>query len=102
MSVLEDDFAYQLDLSGIAYQREYQAIPERRYRWDFRFEGNLLVELNGGTWQHMGHSTGMGIQRDCDKHNLATLSGWRVLVFTADDVHSGKALTTVMQALGWE
>ena len=102
MSALEDEFAYQLDLSGIAYMREYQAIPERKFRWDFRLSDNLLVELNGGTWQHMGHSTGTGIQRDCEKHNLAILAGWRVLMFTADDVKSGRALTTTMQALGWE
>ena len=98
MTAVEDALAAQLDDAGIAYEREYRAIPGRRLRWDFRI-GGLLVEVQGGTWQRMGHSTGKGIQRDCEKVNTATLHHWRVLLFTTDMVMDGSALDAIRKAV---
>ena len=102
-SELEATFALQLMAAGIKFRREYRAVPTRRYKWDFviePFEDTLLlVELNGGTHRHMGHSTGVGIQRDYDKANAAVCHGFRQLTFTAQDVHDLTALDTVCAVL---
>lgn len=68
-----------------APEREYEFSAERRYRLDFAFvDQRVGVEIMGGTWIVSGHSTGRGIRRDCEKRNLLTLMGWRVLDFTTD------------------
>ena len=99
-SELEDKFAFQLRAVGVEYEREFKAIPGRRYPWDFRID-NLLIEIQGGTWSRgkSGHTSGAGVRRDCEKLNLATLHGWRVLAFTSDMVHDLTALNTVLQII---
>ena len=81
-----------------------RAIPGRRFRWDFLI-GNadtsrLLVEVQGGTWarERSGHSSGSGIARDCEKHNLAVLQGWRTLMFTSDTIKNGEAARIIEEA----
>lgn len=98
-SELENIFASQLDAVGLGgYVREYQAIPGRKFRFDFAFVSGkwqgkmLLIEINGGTFTRGGHSTGTGIRRDYEKGNLAVKYGWKVLQFDADMVKSGQAL----------
>ena len=93
-SELEDIFAAQLDAVGLdGYVREYQAIPGRRYRFDFCWvKERLAVEINGGTYSKGGHSSYLGIKRDYEKGNLAVQYGWKVLQFDADMVRSGQAL----------
>ena len=102
-SRVEDSLAFCLDALGIAYEREYRAVPGRRYRWDFAIlSARLLIEVQGGVWmsERTGHSTGAGIRRDCEKANLAALNGWRTLFFTSDMVESGEAVEVIERALG--
>ena len=103
-SALEDLFAFQLDSAGLTgYVREYQAIPGRRFRFDFAWrKERLLVEINGGTYSKGAHSTGTGINRDYEKGNLAVLNGWRVLSFDTKMVKSGAALEVVEKFLRGE
>jgi len=93
-SELEDIFATQLDAVGLdGYVREYQAIPGRRYRFDFCWvKERLAVEIQGGTYSRGAHARPLGIKRDYEKGNLAVQFGWRVLQFDADMVKSGQAL----------
>ena len=93
-SQLENLFAMQLDSAGLTqYAREYQAIPGRKFRFDFAFlKERLLVEINGGTYSRGAHARPLGIKRDYEKGNLAVQFGWRVLQFDADMVKSGQAL----------
>jgi len=93
-SELEDIFAAQLDAVGLdGYVREYQAIPGRRYRFDFCWvKERLAVEIQGGTYSRGAHARPLGIKRDYEKGNLAVQFGWRVLQFDADMVKSGQAL----------
>lgn len=80
--------------------REFKALPTRRFRWDFAWpEHKLLVEVNGGTWQKGGHSSGGGIARDYEKLNLANLAGWRCLIFTGEMIHSGEAVDMIAKCL---
>ena len=97
-SPLEDEFALQLQIASIPFEREYRAINGRKYRWDF-LVGSILVEIQGGTWTKGGHSTGKGLHRDYEKNNAAVLAGWRVLYFDAEMVRSGAALGTVQDMM---
>ena len=93
-SDLEDMFAFQLDAVGLTgYVREYQAIPGRRFRFDFCWvKERLAVEIQGGTYSRGAHARPLGIKRDYEKGNLAVQFGWKVLQFDADMVKSGQAL----------
>jgi len=102
-SALENLFAMQLDSAGLTgYVREYQAIPGRKFRFDFAFiqpEHRLLIEINGGTYNGGAHSRGVGLNRDYEKGNLAVVHNWRVLSFDTKQVKSGAALEVVEQLI---
>ena len=100
-SALEAELALQIRALGLPEPvREYQAIKGRKFRFDFAWlEHRLLVEVNGGTYTKGAHSTGQGIARDYEKANLATLDGWRVLMFDGKAVKSGVAVEVIRQAL---
>jgi len=102
MNALEEMFALQCEQAGLPTPlREYAAVPGRRFRWDFAWtDARVLVEINGGTYARMGHSTGTGIARDYEKSNLAVLAGWRTFVFDRRMVEAGTALDVTAKALG--
>lgn len=81
-------------------QREAKLIPGRRFSFDFLFEPNVAVELQGGTWiPGMGHNTGSGIARDAEKLNLAQLEGYVVLQFTTEMVRDASFVAILRRAL---
>ena len=105
-SGLEMLLAFQIRAKGLTKpQTEFAAIPGRRYRFDFAWGhpglGNrgLLVEVQGATWIKGAHSTGQGINRDCEKSILAQLLGWRVFQVTRDQIESGQAIQWIEEAL---
>ena len=101
MSALEDRFAQQLDLAGYYYEREFKAIPNRKFRYDFFIPPVLLIEIQGGIWQYNpSHASASGIRRDAEKIDLATANGYRILLFTSDMIESGWALKMVRQLTG--
>lgn len=72
--------------------REFRFAPPRLFRFDFAFvQERVAVELDGGAWSGGRHVTGKGFQRDCEKLNLATLRGWRVLRYTSDMIEGDPA-----------
>jgi hypothetical protein len=100
-SELEQEFLYHVKALSIPIpQEQFRVLPDRKFRWDFAWpEHKLAVEIQGGTWSGGAHSRGWGIERDCEKHNLAVLAGWRTLLFTGSMVHSGVAATMLEKAL---
>lgn len=104
MSKLESTLTQQIAWAKLPEPvTEFAAINGRRYRFDFAWpKHNLLVEVQGGTFAvgRSGHSAGMGINRDCEKLNLAILAGWRVLHVDTKQIHSGQALKWIQEALG--
>ena len=100
-SQLEAELALQIKALGLPEPiREYPAIKGRKFRFDFAFiDAKLLIEVNGGTYTKGAHSTGQGIARDYEKANLATLDGWRVLMFDGKAVKSGEAVEVIRKAL---
>ena len=107
-SDLEQKFHQQVMLAGLddGMETEYRAIPGRQFRWDAAWPAQrLLVELNGGVWgtsksNKTGHNSGVALNRDAEKANLAVLAGWRTLAFTINHVRSGQALLWLREALG--
>ena len=101
MSNLEDILALHIRAKRMPPpKREWIAVPGRKFRFDFAWPDlMLLVEVQGGIWTKGGHSTGVGISRDCEKGNLATLLGWRVLHVTSEQIKAGKAIQWIEQAM---
>ena len=103
MSKLEDTLANQIHLAGLPPPvREFKAVPGRRFSFDFAWPSHrLLLEVQGGTWGagRSGHSTGSGINRDCEKVSLAVLAGFQVMLADAKQVTSGMALRWLQQVL---
>ena len=87
---------------GKPYVAEYVFAKPRRFRFDAAFPNErVAVELEGGIWRGGRHTSGKGFQSDCEKYNLATLMGWRVLRFTTTDLRdrSADVIETVVKAL---
>ena len=103
MSELEDQFALQLRAAGLPDpKREYRFHGSRRFRADFCWPAfRVIAECNGGTYQHMGHSTGEGLHRDYEKLNAAQLMGYVALQFDRRMIEDGSALAAVCDALKW-
>ena len=89
-SKLESDFliVWKWLANTAPPESEVRFHPERRWRFDFAFiEQKIAIELEGGIWIGGRHQTGKGFQGDCEKYNQATILGWRVLRYTADDIN---------------
>lgn len=100
-SALEEEFLFHVKALGLpAPVPQYQIVQERRFRWDFAWpDYKVAVEIQGGTWSGGAHGRGWGIERDCEKQNLAVLAGWRVLLFTGTMVHNGMSIAMLEKAL---
>lgn len=73
--------------TGLPFDEEYRFHPERRFRFDFAIPlYKIAVEYEGGVYGRAGgHRGSSNFAADCEKYNLATAMGWRVLRFTAVD-----------------
>lgn len=100
-SELEDWLETRLIQCGLrGFVRQYRAIPTRKYLWDFAYpKAKLLIEVNGGTFVKGGHSTGVGIRRDYEKLNAATVAGWRCLIFDGQMVRDDEAVNVIADVL---
>jgi hypothetical protein len=61
--------------------REIQLVPSRRFRFDFVHKpSRVAIEIQGGTYSSSpkAHGTGMGLDRDYEKYNLAQYHGYLV------------------------
>lgn len=89
-SALESRFLYQWELlKGPPLDREYKAVPGRKYRFDFAYEpAKLLIEIHGGIWSGGRHTRGAGFAADRIKMNLALELGWLVIELTAGDINA--------------
>lgn len=59
-------------------------VPGRHFRFDFAWDGGLIVEINGGTWlARSGHSGGASTDKDYWRVNLAVAEGYRVMMFSS-------------------
>lgn len=69
---------------GNGLRVEYRFCPTRRFRADYFIPRlNLLVEYEGVFGGKSRHTNVCGYSADCEKYNLATVLGYRVLRYTA-------------------
>lgn len=96
-SVLEETLLLQIKLFRLPEPvREYKFIDGRKFRADFAWPDiKLIVECEGGTYIRGRHVRPKGFESDCEKYNLATIQGWRVLRFTADMINHGIAINMI-------
>jgi len=86
-SPLEDDIVRVLVEAGLPPPARQHPVPRpgrEPLRLDVAYPHvRLAIEGQSVTW----HSGRKSLQQDCDKLNLLVALGWRLLVFTWDDVH---------------
>lgn len=82
-SKLEAKFLlYWNGLGGAALVPEYYFHETRKWRFDFaHIASRTAFEIQGGIWVQGRHSRGSGQEKEWEKHNSATLLGWRILYF---------------------
>lgn len=79
---------------------EYRFHPTRKWRFDWAIvQCKIAIEQQGGLFVQGRHSRGAGVMRDMEKLNHAVLDGWRVLLFTPQQVKSGEAAEWVRKLL---
>jgi hypothetical protein len=76
-----------LRASGVPFINEHQFTSTRRYRFDVAVPSMMLaVEYEGIFSNDNGQNGHTGVKayvKDCEKYNLATVQGWKVLRYTA-------------------
>ena len=81
---------------------EYRFNPPRRWRFDFCWQVNgvkVALEYEGGIWVGGRHIFPLGYQNDCEKYNMATLLGWKVIRVTSNTESIRKGLEIVKKLL---
>lgn len=69
---------------GNGLRAEYRFCPTRRFRADWYVPKlNALIEYEGVFGSKSRHTSVCGYSTDCEKYNLATVLGYRVLRYTA-------------------
>lgn len=102
LSKLEETFALHLFTANLSElpEREVKFHPDRKWRFDFAWKKQkLAVEIEGGVYSGGRHIRPTGFEADCEKYNAAIALGWRVLRFTAKQVHSLEAIKLTREAL---
>lgn len=75
-------------------------VVDRKFRYDYAFiPARLAVEIQGQIWHKGGHTSGRGITRDAEKANELAAIGWRLLIFTPEQITSGEAYDWTERAL---
>jgi very-short-patch-repair endonuclease len=92
----EELLAQHLRAYGIAYQREVELVPGRKWRSDF-LVGDIAIEVDGGVHGIGRHQRARGFEADCQKMNSITAQGYRLLRFTTQMVQSGEAIDTLLR-----
>lgn len=101
MSELEDTLLLAIRGAGLPEPEREVRFCARRWKVDFFWrDRDVIAEVEGGTWTGGRHTRANGFEGDCEKYNMATLLGKKVLRFTGAMVRDGRALDTLRQALG--
>lgn len=86
-------------------ERERPFHPVRKWRIDVCWPDpiRLAVEIHGSVWSNGHHNRGQGLIDDLEKQRAATVLGWRVLVYTTDDLKKRPAqvIEEVVGLLRW-
>lgn len=86
------------------FERQMRIHPQRKFMADFFFPASrhalaLVVEVDGGIWVGGRHTTGRGVESDCEKSFLIAQMPARLMRVTPNLVRNGKALKWILEAL---
>lgn len=97
----ERGFATLIRWAGLPEpEREVQFAPPRKWRWDFAYpDRKLAIEIEGGAFVAGRHVQGATFERDCEKHSVAAVLGWRLIRVTPRHIEEGKAIEWLKAAL---
>ena len=71
------------------YVKELKFDEKRKFRFDWAIpELMIAIEYEGLMSEKSGHTTISGYTKDCEKYNLATKNGWKILRYTALNFHN--------------
>ncbi len=86
---------------GLTAIPEYRFCPERRWRADFYFEPDILLECDGGLFIAGGgrHNRGASMLKDFEKLNRAACMGFRVLRVTPQSLCMQDTIEMIREAL---
>lgn len=88
----EDEiFEFIVDNGFPVPERQYTAIPNRRYKIDFCWpEYQLCLEVEGGVWTQGRHIQPGGFIKDMEKYNLLSYYGWTLFRVTPSHIRASK------------
>ena len=97
----ESELALQLQGIGLpAPETQFRYAPPRKFAADLAYpEAKLLIEVTGGVFTGGAHGSILGILKDNERLNEATLAGYRVMRFVPDQVDNGEALAVIERFL---
>lgn len=78
----------------LVYEYRY-AYPSTKTVDFTHLKSRVCIEINGGIWSKMGHSTGQGITRDYHKITEALKLGWRIIPITVADSENAEKLAEI-------
>lgn len=97
----ESKLALELKALKIDFEQEFKFHPSRKWRADFHLKGRMiLIEVEGGIWSSGRHTRGKGYLGDMEKYNAATMLGYQVIRFSAEQVKSGLAIQQIEKMVG--
>ncbi len=77
-----------LDVEGIEYEQEKVIIKGRKFRADFYLPAyNCVIEYEGINSKKSGHLTFNGYTKNCEKYNLISLNGYKLLRYTIKNLN---------------
>lgn len=80
--------------------REYRFDPVRRWRFDYAWPDRLVaLEQEGGVWTQGRHVRPLGVLKDIEKYNAATLAGWSVFRATPQQIRDATIVPILQQVL---
>ena len=103
-SDLEETFLFNFIMFGGGRYpdplREQKFHDTRKWRFDFCWPDQMIaVEIQGGQWIKGGHTSGKGLQRDCEKYNEAQFKGWKVFLFSTSMINESANYRHLFQLL---
>jgi len=67
--------AYFRQMGAVGVTAEYRFHPERKWRFDYAWEAQLVaLEVEGGCWVNGRHSRGSGKIKDMEKYSAASIT----------------------------
>lgn len=86
---------------GLMVVPELQFAPPRKWRFDFAFENQVALEVQGGLFIPGGgrHNRGAALLKEHEKLNSAAKLGWRVLYCTPQNLCMQETVDLVKGAI---